>query len=134
MVEEVNRQLAEMHDLDFVPSPYSAAYMDWGDDPYGGGWNSWNIGVQAESVSRAIVQPEAEEPVYICGEAYSHYQGWVEGALATAEDMLQNRFGVPSPSWYKPDWEQPEEWKKEAETLKQNVAKPCQADGIPRGA
>ncbi len=94
-------------------------------------WNSWNIGVRAERVSSAIVQPEPKEPVYICGEAYSRYQGWVEGALATAEDLLQSKFGLPSPSWYKPDWEQPELWQEEAEALAKDVDERCEADGVP---
>jgi len=34
-----------------------------------------------------VLQP-LEAPVYICGEAYSHYQGWMEGALETAEEAI----------------------------------------------
>ena len=33
------------------------------------------------------------------GEAYSFDQGWVEGALDTAESMLQDFFGLPCPNW-----------------------------------
>jgi len=40
MVNEVARQLAVMHGLAYTPKVRSAAYRDWGDDPYGGGWNS----------------------------------------------------------------------------------------------
>ena len=36
----------------------------------------------------------AGQPIHICGEAYSAAQGWVEGALQTAEDVL-GRLGVP---------------------------------------
>jgi hypothetical protein len=43
----------------------------------------------------AIVNPVAGLPVYICGEAYSHEQGWAEGALQTAELMLTRYFGLP---------------------------------------
>jgi monoamine oxidase len=50
-------------------------------------------------VSRAIVQPVSDAPVFICGESYSHAQGWVEGALATAEDMLQHHLGLLPPDW-----------------------------------
>jgi hypothetical protein len=32
-------------------------------------------------------------PLYICGEAYSDAQGWVEGALQTA-DLVLAKFGV----------------------------------------
>jgi lysine 2-monooxygenase len=40
----------------------------------------------------------------ICGEAYSIDQGWVNGALLTAEQVLQQRFQVPLPtSWLPAD-------------------------------
>jgi monoamine oxidase len=102
MVAEVHRQLLEMHgitDPSVVPHPYSAAYRDWGEDPYGGGANFWPVGVQSYEVSKRIVQPKPPFPVYICGDAYSHAQAWVEGALETAEDMLQNHLGLKAPDW-----------------------------------
>ena len=102
MVDEVHRQLMEMHgvkDPSAVPAPYTAAYRDWGEDPFGGGANFWQVGAQSFEVSTRIVQPVPPYPVFICGEAYSHAQGWVEGALQTAEDMLQNHLGLAAPSW-----------------------------------
>lgn len=95
MVEEVQRQLAVIHGLSFAPEVLDAAFMDWGDDPFGGGWNSWNIGVDSRAVKKEIVQPEDGVPVYICGEAYSDAQGWVEGALQTA-DLVLGKFGLDS--------------------------------------
>jgi hypothetical protein len=35
--------------------------------------------------------------LYICGEAYSDAQGWVEGALQTA-DLVLAKFGVEPPT------------------------------------
>jgi monoamine oxidase len=95
LVAEVARQLAVMHGLAFTPEVCNAAFRDWGDDPFGGGWNSWNIGVKSWEVKKAIVQPSATRDLYICGEAYSDAQGWVEGALQTAEMMLA-KLGVTS--------------------------------------
>ena len=43
--------------------------------------------------------PSKEHPVYICGEAWSHQQGWVEGALETTDDVLENVLGLPRPDW-----------------------------------
>ena len=43
------------------------------------------------------------ERVFLCGEAYSVSQGWVEGALNTAERMLEEHFGLPRPAWVHPD-------------------------------
>jgi monoamine oxidase len=94
MVEEVQRQLRLMHGMSFTPSPVDAAFKDWGDDPFGGGWHSWNIGVKSWEVVRGIVEPVEEVPLYVCGEAYSDAQGWVEGALQTA-DLVLERLGVP---------------------------------------
>jgi len=93
MVEEAQRQLAAIHGLQFVPEVKEAAFKDWGDDPYGGGWNSWNIGVQSEIVREQMTQPVKGTPVYICGEAYSGAQAWVEGALETA-DMVLGKMGI----------------------------------------
>lgn len=89
MVEEVARQLATIHGLTHTPRVQNAAFRDWGEDPYGGGWNSWNIGVKSWEVKRQIIKPLEEKPLYICGEAYSDAQGWVEGALQTADMMLE---------------------------------------------
>jgi monoamine oxidase len=93
MVLEVARQLATIHGLSHTPEVRSAAYRDWGDDPFGGGWNSWNIGVRSKVVKQHIVQPFPGERFHICGEAYSDAQGWVEGALQTA-DMVLQKFGL----------------------------------------
>jgi len=95
MVEEVQRELGLVHDLNHTPPAVHAAFRDWGDDPYGGGWNAWNIGVRSPSVFEDILQPQPGSPVYVCGEAYSNAQGWVEGALETADRMLDKHFGVP---------------------------------------
>ena len=79
----------------FAPEVCNAAFRDWGHDSFGGGWNSWNIGVKSDEVKHQIVQPSAERPLYICGEAYSDAQGWVEGALQTA-DLTLEKLGLPS--------------------------------------
>jgi monoamine oxidase len=93
MVEEVQRQLGLIHGLSYTPKVMNASFKDWGDDPFGGGWNSWNVGVKSWEVREKIIQPVDGEPVYICGEAYSDAQGWVEGALQTA-DLLLAKLGV----------------------------------------
>ncbi|WP_211465534.1 flavin monoamine oxidase family protein [Collimonas silvisoli] len=93
MVTEVARQLATMHGLSYTPKVQDACFRDWGDDPFGGGWNSWNIGVKSWEVKQKIIQPIGRQPLYICGEAYSDAQGWVEGALQTA-DMMLEKFGL----------------------------------------
>jgi hypothetical protein len=36
-----------------------------------------------------VAQPLPGVPLYVCGEAYSCSQGWVEGALETAEEIVR---------------------------------------------
>lgn len=76
MVAEVVRQLAVIHGLGHTPEVENAAFRDRGADPFGGGWNSWNIGVKSWEVKPRIVKPFDDVPLYICGEAYSDAQGW----------------------------------------------------------
>jgi len=78
-----------MHGLSHTPIVKNAAFRDWGEDPFGGGWNSWNIGVKSWEVKEQITQPIDDLPLYVCGEAYSDAQGWVEGALQTTDIMLK---------------------------------------------
>jgi len=46
-------------------------------------------------------KPVAKHDIHIVGEAYSYGQGWVEGALDTAESTLQDFFGLKQPQWLK---------------------------------
>jgi monoamine oxidase len=97
LVAEIQRQLVEFHGM-AVPEPYSAAWMDWSQDPYGGAFNTWNVGVRPDQVAAAILQPDTSQQLYVCGEAYSFDQGWVEGALDTAEEVVE-ALGVESAGW-----------------------------------
>ena len=98
MVTEATRQLASVHPMLTVPAPYTTAFKDWGDDPYGGAVHVWNVGVMSDAVIDQIVQPRAGAPLFICGEAYSRRQGWAEGAVNTAEAVMQ-RMGLAPPEW-----------------------------------
>ncbi len=90
MKAEIHRQLVELHGVKYAPQPSCAFFKDWGDDPFGGGVNFWKIGYNSQAIINDMIQPVPGVPVYICGEAYSNNQGWVEGALETAEMVLSH--------------------------------------------
>jgi monoamine oxidase len=96
MVMEMHRQIAQMHDVQDAPAPVDAAYMDWSIDPFGGGVHFWNRGYKSWEVLEQMTKPVDDFPCYICGEAYSTNQTWVEGALQTAELVLKH-FGLAKP-------------------------------------
>jgi monoamine oxidase len=102
MVAEVHRQLMSLHNVRYAPDPLEAAYMDWSDAPFGGGVHFWNPGYKSWEVVDAMTQPVDDVPCFVCGEAYSTDQTWVEGALQTAEIVLQKRFRLPPPAWVTP--------------------------------
>ena len=98
MVMEIQRQLKEMHNFD-IPNPLGAIYYDWMEDPFGGAWYFWNPHVRSWEVAPRIRQPMPGYNVFLCGDCYSENQGWVEGALNTAEMVLETEFGLPRPNW-----------------------------------
>ena len=53
---------------------------------------------------KEVRKPDKSEDVFICGEAYSINQGWVEGALQTADLVLQEHFGMKPPEWLTPGY------------------------------
>jgi monoamine oxidase len=118
MVMEMHRQLKQMHNIQYAPKPYDAAFMDWSVDPYGGGVHFWNRGYKSWEILEQMTQPVGDFPCYICGEAYSTNQTWVEGALQTAEIVLQKHFGLAKPSWITPNPKPP---KAQAEKGKDSV-------------
>jgi hypothetical protein len=100
MVNELHRELMLMHGTDEAPDPIDACYMDWSRDPYGGGVHLWNVNVRSDDVLDRMTQPLDDFPCYVCGEAWSTNQTWAEGALQTAEIVLQHRLGLPKAGWH----------------------------------
>ena len=98
MVKIANRQVAEVHALPEIPMPYSAVYHTWNEDPYGGGWHEWKANYRLDEIMCRMRKPVSDQDIHIVGEAYSYGQGWVEGALTTAESTLQD-FSVKGPRW-----------------------------------
>lgn len=55
----------------------------------------WDIGVamwkknyDSKVISKKIIQPLDNIPLFIAGENYSNYQGWIEGSLETSEKII----------------------------------------------
>jgi monoamine oxidase len=104
LVDEMQRQLRELHGLADLPEPdpqtapfvppYVAVFRNWSQDPFGGGWHFWKIGTDSKRVMRRMQRPLPDAPLHVCGEAWSTQQGWVEGALETADAVLERQLLV----------------------------------------
>jgi monoamine oxidase len=103
MVEQIQGQLTEIHGVKPPPPLAGPICFDWAGAPFGGGWHDWKPGLKSWEVMprirRLSVDDKADARVFLCGEAYSNQQGWVEGALNTAEMVLETYFGLPRPDW-----------------------------------
>ncbi len=100
LVREVHRE-AQLVIGGTSLKPLAARFQDWSVDPYGGGWHYYALGHDGAIDGEAMLKPMADRNLFVCGEAYSFAQGWVEGALERAETMLQRHFGLRAPRWLK---------------------------------
>jgi hypothetical protein len=103
MRAEVRRQLELMHGYP-VPESIDGAYVNWSMNPYGGGVHFWYPGLESWRVMPQIRKPVDGCNIFICGEAFSASQGWAEGAINTAEKLLEEHFGLARPSWVTPHY------------------------------
>jgi hypothetical protein len=104
MVKMLRRQLAELHfgpgaDLNRVPMPLEARYMDWSLPPFNAGYHAWAAHFDIADVQTNIRKPSqlvagVDADLFIVGEAYSNDQAWVEGAYCTAESVLNDFFDL----------------------------------------
>ena len=64
---------------------------DWGKDPYGAAVHVWKPRAKSWEVADAFAAFSLDgraKNVHICGDAYSDYQGFIEGALRSAGRVL----------------------------------------------
>jgi monoamine oxidase len=108
LVAELTHQLETIHTIkspatassEFrIPDPYDAAFSDWSAEPFGGAYHAWNTQLQSWKMRGLVANPLRSIPIYICGEAYSGSQGYVEGALQSAEYILEEYFNLAGPDW-----------------------------------
>jgi hypothetical protein len=97
VVDEMTRQLKDVFATNAVPTPVLTSYRRWGDGPFFGyAYHQWGRGADDSIVIPALAKPIPSVEVYTCGESCSDQQGWVNGALRSAEIVLTKYFGLPS--------------------------------------
>ncbi len=71
-------------------------------EPYGGAVHHWQVGIDSDAAMAGMVRPLPDLELFVCGEAWSRRQGWVEGALETAEAVLTEHLGLAASAWLSP--------------------------------
>ena len=89
-------QLRSIHpEIAAIPAPIGSAFMQWGADPLEIGWTFWSAGARSDEVMAAAIQPDPDLALYLCGETFSRTQSWAEGALETADAVVERLAGGP---------------------------------------
>lgn len=69
----------------------------WGIEPYGAACHLWKPGIRSweiqEKVTSFALERHCPPNVHICGEAFSDYQGFIEGALRSAQEVIEKMTG-----------------------------------------
>lgn len=84
--ERAHREEVERHIVDI-------AIRDWSHSPFGAASHAWAPGVDVPDALNSLRAFSLEgtrglENVHVCGEAYSDYQGFIEGSLRSADAVL----------------------------------------------
>lgn len=88
VIWKAHRQLKLMHRQlgaggEAIPAPFIGLVKEWP-----AGWHTWDAHYTPWEVRDRLIRPFGREHLYICGEAFSAEQGWVEGALRSTEAVL----------------------------------------------
>ena len=86
MEDKLIKELSKIYDMK-IPRPKFNKVYHWQN-----GVSHWLPGYNVKKVKSKIVKPFASENLYIAGENYSSYQGWMEGALETSDAVLKKIF------------------------------------------
>ena len=85
-----------------VPDASVIKYRIWSaDDPVtrSDAVHFWKAGVKWWEKYQVALDPLSGGNLHLIGEVFSHNQGWTEGALETAEHLVQEIFGMKAPTW-----------------------------------
>ncbi len=101
VVEAATRMFRKLFNASDVPRPVLTSARIWSgaralaDSPaeqVGFGVHQWGLHADDRTVIDDLVEPFPQ--LFTCGEAFSDYQGWVEGALRSADRVLARGFGL----------------------------------------
>ena len=69
--------------LEKIPEPEWVKHYYWEC-----GMGCWKKGVNSKEIIKQVIKPIDKEEVYFCGENFSNQQAWMEGALFTANKVI----------------------------------------------
>ena len=101
VVREATKFFKKIFDTHYVPEPVMTSARIWEggvkfdvepSQQFGFGVHQWAVGANDREVMQTLIEPLPN--LYTCGEAFSDYQGWVEGALRSTDLVMKQAFGL----------------------------------------
>lgn len=93
VVDEALKQIKQLFDVAEIPDPVMTSFRLWGgESDFGYAYHQWAINADDAAVMERLAEPAGN--LYVCNEAYSDDQGWVNGALRSADRALRKGFGL----------------------------------------
>ena len=104
VVSEAIKQLSKVFNTKHIPQPVLTSYKSWdgrddskengrnyfiSDQYHGYDSHGWGLGVDDREIMKEATQPIKGKNLYFCNEAWSGYQGWVEGSLQSTERVVE---------------------------------------------
>ena len=110
VVEQATKFFKEIFNTHYVPAPILTSARIWqgsvnfdvpAEQQFGYGVHQWAVGADDRQVMKDLVEPLPN--LFTCGEAFSDYQGWVEGALRSTDLVLKQGFNLDTFASLHPD-------------------------------
>ena len=101
VVQQATKFFKEIFNTHYVPEPVLTSARIWegsvnfdvpDSQQFGYGVHQWAVGADDRQVIKDLIEPLPN--LFTCGEAYSDYQGWVEGALRSTDLVLEKGFNL----------------------------------------
>ena len=83
LINVIHKQIKDVFDIE-PPKPEFISIHNWTD-----GVHFWKSGSNMDELYGKIIKPNKSKEIYICGEAYSKKQGWIEGAIQSCYNVIE---------------------------------------------
>jgi monoamine oxidase len=94
LLDALQGWLARAHPGAVVPArPIGSAFQHWGVDRREVAWHYWRPGSNSDEMLELAVQPDPTLPIHIGGEVFTRAGAWVEGALRSANAVVDRILG-----------------------------------------
>jgi len=83
LIKSLHKEIKSLFGIE-PPKPEFISVHYWNE-----GFHTWNSGFTMDYAYQKMLNPFQEKNIFVCGEAFSRKQGWIEGALESCYDILK---------------------------------------------